>query len=110
MAPAIKQASAYLKVILDPATKPQQAKLLLGTANPVQLRAITEIFVNIIDLDTTTRPNLKRTLKRNVKVIHILSSTTTPWKHKINAIRRKLQVVYSLILLMKDAILKILSS
>ncbi len=109
MAPAVLKAKHYILLILDSETTPKQAKLLLGSANKIQLLAITEIFKNILHLKVTDQPKLKRTLKRNSQLIHFLASTSTPAKHKMNLIRQSSQIVFSLIVVMRLAILSTLT-
>ncbi len=109
MAPAIKKVKSYLETILDPDTEPRQAKVLLGTANSIQLKALTEIFVNILSLDTKGRPNLRRTLKRNELLITTIASTDRPVSQKMSAIQQHVDIVYNLVIYMRSAILDILS-
>ena len=110
MAPAIQQVKSYLLVILDSSTSAKQAKCLLGTANAQQLRAITEIFKNLLLIPVNDKPKLKRTLKRHSYIISILSSPKIPLNHKIFVIRQSPQIVLSLIRVMKPFIVKFMSS
>ncbi len=109
MAPVILQAKSYLLLLLHEHTTYSQAKCLLGTANKTQLSAIAEIFRNISSLSTKDKPKLKRTLKRNSVLIHLLSKNTVSPTRRLNAIRQHLQVVLRLIHLVKEEIILTLS-
>ncbi len=109
MAPFILKAKYYLLFLIDQNTTTKQARLVLGTANKIQLLAITEVFNNISHLTTSEDKNIRRTVKRYSKLIAILSSTSSSLVHKQSVIRKNLLITFKLILLLKTEIYHLLS-
>ena len=73
----------FLKLVVEDCSSAEQTKALLSTATKEQIKAITEIFHNIVHGNLKLSKSVKRIISRHRRTIHSLA------KDRISLEKRK---------------------
>lgn len=95
MSDLMKEQLCFLRLFVQ--TTPRQRKVLLDTATPLQLKALSEIAHNITKGNVTLTTSEQTQLKRDKRLIHLLGDKKLGYKHKQRLVLLKQRTLYILI-------------
>ena len=96
MSRLIKKHWSYLQLLMNTTSK-QQRKQLLDTITNDQLRALTEVIVNLLQSILPITPSHKPKLKRHRNIIRRLGDTTISSKKKKELLCKQGAVIANLL-------------
>ena len=96
MSKLVKRHSSFFQLLLTTTSKLQRKALVDTIAND-QLRALTEITVNLLQGVLSLLPAQKTKLRKYKTLIRLLGDTSVSLKKKKDALRRKSYVVIVLL-------------
>ena len=101
---ALRASENFIRLLFE--TDKKQGKVLLTTATPVQVNALTEISFNLLHRDIPNK--FKRIVKKTKKVLTKLAKVTGSVKSKLALIKKNAESIYKLLIAIKDSILELL--
>lgn len=105
----MKKAVVYLTLLSDQQITDHQFKCLLGTANDIQLDGLCEFIYNAISGRMHLDSGIEKLVKRNIKLLTVLTNRKqNSYRKRIQIIRKHIRVIGRIVKKLNPYIKKVL--